>query len=128
MNTGKAEFPSAWKGPLAANVPEKGKAHIIDPAGRMAPIVVPYFAEDEPAPDGSRVLVAARADKSDEGIVAKIAYHAILSSDAAARKAIPLYSGFVNYFPDAMVAVAELSRIGKQLSLGDGDKEGVVVK
>lgn len=28
------------------------------------------------------------------------------------RKAHPLFSGFLNYFPDACLAVAELSRIG----------------
>ena len=31
--------------------------------------------------------------------------------DAARRKGIPVYSGFVRYFPDAILAVAELSRI-----------------
>lgn len=36
----------------------------------------------------------------------------MLPTDAKKRKAIPVYSGFVKYFPDAMVAVAELSRIG----------------
>lgn len=35
-----------------------------------------------------------------------------LPTDAAARKAIPIYSGFIKYFPKAMAAVAELSRIG----------------
>jgi hypothetical protein len=35
-----------------------------------------------------------------------------LPKDAAARKAIPVYSGFIAYFPDAICAVAELSRIG----------------
>lgn len=35
-----------------------------------------------------------------------------LPTEAAARKAIPVYSGFVKYFPDAMMAVAELSRKG----------------
>ncbi|MDZ4341701.1 MAG: dATP/dGTP diphosphohydrolase domain-containing protein [Candidatus Binatia bacterium] len=35
-----------------------------------------------------------------------------LPLDAAARKALPLYSGFIKYFPDAMIAVAELSRVG----------------
>jgi len=33
-------------------------------------------------------------------------------SDAAARKAIPIATGFIYYFPDAIAAVAELSRIG----------------
>lgn len=32
--------------------------------------------------------------------------------DARERKALPVYSGFVKYFPRAMLAVAELSRIG----------------
>jgi hypothetical protein len=31
---------------------------------------------------------------------------------ASGRKAIPVFSGFVRYFPRAMAAVAELSRIG----------------
>lgn len=35
-----------------------------------------------------------------------------LPSDAAKRKAIPIHSGFIKYFPRAMAAVAELSRIG----------------
>ena len=35
-----------------------------------------------------------------------------LPIDAAARKAIPVWSGFIKYFPRAIVAVAELSRVG----------------
>lgn len=33
-------------------------------------------------------------------------------TDAKARKALPLFSGVLNYFPDALLAVAEVSRIG----------------
>jgi hypothetical protein len=36
----------------------------------------------------------------------------MLPIDPAARKSIPIGTGFVDYFPDAMAAVAELSRIG----------------
>ena len=36
----------------------------------------------------------------------------MLPKDAKARKAIPVYSGFVKYFPDAMAAVAKLSAKG----------------
>lgn len=36
----------------------------------------------------------------------------MLPLDAQARKAIPIYSGFVKYFPRAIAAVAELSRKG----------------
>lgn len=35
-------------------------------------------------------------------------------SDAKARKAIPLYSGLLRYFPDALQAVADLSRVGNE--------------
>lgn len=34
-----------------------------------------------------------------------------LPTDAKARKAVPIATGFVDYFPDAMACVAELSRI-----------------
>lgn len=37
-----------------------------------------------------------------------------LPTDAKARKDIPIYSGFVKYFPLAMAAVAELSRKGNE--------------
>jgi len=37
-----------------------------------------------------------------------------LPTDAAARKAIPLVRGCLDYFPAALAAVAELSRIGNE--------------
>lgn len=37
---------------------------------------------------------------------------ATLPIDAAERKAVPIYSGVLRYFPNALAAVAELSRIG----------------
>lgn len=37
-----------------------------------------------------------------------------LPKDAQARKDIPIYLGFVTYFPDAMAAVAELSKIANE--------------
>lgn len=35
-----------------------------------------------------------------------------LPTKAEARKGVPVATGFVDYFPDAIAAVAELSRIG----------------
>ena len=35
-----------------------------------------------------------------------------LPTDAKARKGVPIFSGVVRYFPDALAALAELSRIG----------------
>ena len=36
----------------------------------------------------------------------------MLPTDAKARKALPVATGCIDYFPDAIVAIAELSRIG----------------
>ena len=44
----------------------------------------------------------------------KIQPNTTLPADAKARKNIPLYSGLIKYFPDALAAVAELSRIGNE--------------
>lgn len=38
----------------------------------------------------------------------------MLPTDAQARKAVPLFSGVLAYFPDALAAVAELSRVGNE--------------
>ena len=35
-----------------------------------------------------------------------------LPTDAKARKAVPLCTGLLDYFPDALAAVAEVSRVG----------------
>lgn len=37
-----------------------------------------------------------------------------LPTEAQARKAVPLYSGLVKYFPDALAAVAQLSQIANE--------------
>lgn len=37
-----------------------------------------------------------------------------MPTDAKARKALPLFSGVLRYFPDALTAVAEVSRIGNE--------------
>ena len=36
----------------------------------------------------------------------------VLPTEAVKRKEIPLATGFLDYFPDAAIAVAELSKIG----------------
>lgn len=36
----------------------------------------------------------------------------VLPSDAVSRKGIPVATGCIDYFPDALIAVAELSKIG----------------
>ena len=36
----------------------------------------------------------------------------VLPTDAKERKAIPVYTGFINYFPKAIAAVAKISLVG----------------
>ena len=38
----------------------------------------------------------------------------MLPTEAQARKDVPIFSGVLRYFPDALAAVAELSRIGNE--------------
>ena len=38
----------------------------------------------------------------------------MLPTDAKTRKGVPLATGCLDYFPDALAAVAELSRIGNE--------------
>lgn len=38
----------------------------------------------------------------------------MLPTDAKSRKAVPIATGVLDYFPDAIAAVAELSRIGNE--------------
>jgi hypothetical protein len=38
----------------------------------------------------------------------------VLPLDAHARKCVPIATGCIDYFPDALAAVAELSRIGNE--------------
>lgn len=38
----------------------------------------------------------------------------MLPTDAKARKLLPIVTGCLDYFPDALLAVAELSRIGNE--------------
>lgn len=37
-----------------------------------------------------------------------------LPTDAKARKAVPIATGVLDYFPDAIAAIAEVSRIGNE--------------
>jgi hypothetical protein len=64
----------------------------------------------------SRLVPRSRSKKSglpDSGGRSKsITGEGSLPTAPAARKGIPLYSGLIRYFPNALIAVAELSRIG----------------
>lgn len=63
------------------------------------------FFQDVPVvPDAQDVTVKTETQRVPSSLV--------LPTEAAARKALPLHSGVMRYFPDALAAVAELSRIG----------------
>lgn len=56
---------------------------------------------------------ALRRIRSGDGVYAgDVDTQSHLPTEAAKRKALPVATGFVDYFPDAMIAVAELSKIG----------------
>ncbi len=50
--------------------------------------------------------------ESREVTTGAVRTHSALPTAAVARKAVPIYSGVVRYFPNALAAIAELSRIG----------------
>lgn len=51
-------------------------------------------------------------EKACEPVQQIAAVRAMLPTDSAARKNLPVATGVVDYFPDALAAVAEVSRIG----------------
>lgn len=85
--------PTDSYGTLGSTSPTPG----FDPE-KFYPPEVPYWLKHQ---------IAVTAEK----MVPKAA---LLPTDAASRKKIPLYSGLVAYFPDALVAVASLSYVGNQ--------------
>ena len=53
-------------------------------------------------------------DTSSAAIKIVSAGTSIAKADAKTRKGIPVFSGLIKYFPDALMAVAEVSRIGNE--------------
>lgn len=78
------------------------------PGGSLWADIVAYEVVEPSFPPEA---VAAQRIAQQIGEDLKATFHP-LPTGAKARKAIPIYSGFVKYFPDAIVAVAELSRKG----------------
>jgi hypothetical protein len=66
-----------------------------------------------PKQQDTDVLPGINAAGSATNITTEIPYAPTsLPTDAAQRKGIPVYSGFIAYFPKAIAAVAKLSKIG----------------
>jgi len=57
-----------------------------------------------------RALSAREVIENASKLVGKVL--AIVPEDALARKALPVATGVLDYFPDALVSVAEVSRVG----------------
>ena len=60
----------------------------------------------------SRVWNRAYEKAAAEGREYRVDSPSKLPTEAEIRKGIPVYTGFIYYFPDAIKACAELSRIG----------------
>lgn len=92
-----------------------------DPFPRpLSPNETPTVSE-ELAPRSERIAAEIRQALQDRGIEAPPVTtppvlvtepSAHLPSDAQARKNMPIYSGVIRYFPDAIAAVAECSKKG----------------
>lgn len=67
---------------------------------------MPKTFEDAVQADAQRII--------DEAGRTVVDFSSVLPIDAAARKRIPLCSGCFDYFPAALMAVAELSMIGNE--------------
>ncbi len=63
--------------------------------------------DSRPTPPGGTELERALAE-----CVEAVERKAALTTDSAARKAIPIVSGCIDYFPAALAAVARLSQVG----------------
>ena len=84
---------------------------------RAIPLPVPALDyTEEPIKVGSRMAVlASDVEQYVEKTAADVLRNAcdgMLTTDATERKASPVYSGFVKYFPLAMVEVARCSKAG----------------
>lgn len=58
------------------------------------------------------ILTLAKYGEAVPAVVQKSDHGLHLPSDAKARKALPIWTGVMDYFPKAIAAVAEVSRIG----------------
>ena len=55
-----------------------------------------------------------KLDRAVAKIEAELAKHSVLPTDAKARKSVPITTGVLDYFPLALAAVAECSRVGNE--------------
>jgi len=90
------EYPPAPTGREIAATP----AHIMPLPAKSPP--------DQPWKDYYKHLAAIAAP----AVTTKDSHGSHLPTDAKARKALPICTGVLDYFPDALAAVAEVSRIG----------------
>jgi hypothetical protein len=128
-----ADFPAGWQA-LENGVVSEGDILVtfddtkIWASGAIG-ADVKHFTNGGPSGDGSfravyrrmpcpkqqdtDVLPGINAAGSATNITTEIPYAPTsLPTDAAQRKGIPVYSGFIAYFPKAIAAVAKLSKIG----------------
>jgi hypothetical protein len=90
----------------------------------LRPDCDPSIEEFEPVPEvalepdyrpeliGPVVSSVVEYDESTTFVLPRPEFEGHLPTDAARRKALPIATGVIDYFPDAIVAIAELSRLG----------------
>ncbi len=77
----------------------------------MSNSILDVFA---PASSEGKSKVTTRANSNNVAPPAAAPPAALLPSDSAARKRIPIVTGVLDYFPDAIAEVAEVSFVGNE--------------
>jgi len=94
---------SVWVETIAPGLPSNPSVE--DIVANLNKLTAEILSEVEEAKDNAPV-----SPEVEKAIDVATGVH--LPTNAVVRKSLPLYSGCLKYFPDALVAVAELSRIG----------------
>ena len=84
------------------------------PSEEYDKLVDEHYGTSKPMTEGIPALKEFNAMKKACLTAAEMQEHGLLLADSAARKKIPLATGCLDYFPDALAAVAELSYIGNE--------------
>lgn len=92
-----------------------GNIRVIKKGDEYEGLSLPLYSIEETGVvlrEGTKLLFYYSDEVESEGPYEDADVDDILPEDAQARKDIPVYSGFITYFPDAIVAVSKLSLVG----------------
>lgn len=116
-NAASIQLISAWRGSMSRRRAD-GPAPIVEssylfaettPASISDSYYKPTTGQQENTPSG---IADGRPGMTSFSTSARPSHKTGLPTEAAARKNLPLYSGVMRYFPDALTAIAAVSKAG----------------